>query len=472
MGSNPLALALAAALAAGGDRPPHTDLPRERRACSRARGEEAHDRRADGPGQPPGAARRPRGLAARASAPGDHVLVALSTSTASSSTTTPSAIRPATRSSAGLGTAWRLRGRRGRAYRMGGDEFCVLSTPRDDRCRSWSPEPPRAVASTATGSPSAAPTAVVTLPDGDRDAADALRIADQRMYAAEARAAARPPAARADDVLLRALREPPDLGATSPASPRSGAPSRPARAAAEDVERDPPGGRAARRRQDRDPRRHPRQARPARREDEWEFVQRHTLIGERIIAGRARAARASPARPLEPRALGRHAATRTAWPARHPARRADRRRLRRLRRDDHRAPLPRRPHAGGGARRARAAAPARSSTRSWSRLPRQRVVVASTSPSPPDSEGAPLPLDGAPQDPLALRARYCPAAMAAGTDALQRTPLYDRHVAAAPSRPVRALGDARLVQRHPSRAPGGAERRRPLRRLRTWASWR
>ena len=40
-------------------------------------------------------------------------------------------------------------------------------------------------------------------------------------------------------------------------------------------------------------------------ETEWAFMRRHTLIGERILHGRARAAPRGPAGALQPRALGR-----------------------------------------------------------------------------------------------------------------------------------------------------------------------
>ena len=51
-------------------------------------------------------------------------------------------------------------------------------------------------------------------------------------------------------------------------------------------------------------------------DDEWEFIRQHTLIGQRILAGRPVAEGRRPDRPLDPRELGRHAATRTVSPAR------------------------------------------------------------------------------------------------------------------------------------------------------------
>ena len=98
---------------------------------------------------------------------------------------------------------------------------------------------------------------------------------------------------------------------------------------------------------------------------EWGFMRQHTIIGERILsAAPALRPRGAP-RALEPRALGRHGLPGRARRRGDPARRARGRRLRRLRRDDHRPPLPP-PHRP--ARRALpscAAAPGRSSTRAW-----------------------------------------------------------------------------------------------------------
>ena len=84
---------------------------------------------------------------------------------------------------------------------------------------------------------------------------------------------------------------------------------------------------------------------PARSRGGVGFMRQHTIIGERIL-GAAPALARSRARPLQPRALGRQRLPRRAGRRRDPARRADRRRLRRLRRDDLRPPLPRRRRPG------------------------------------------------------------------------------------------------------------------------------
>ena len=86
------------------------------------------------------------------------------------------------------------------------------------------------------------------------------------------------------------------------------------------------------------------------------FMRRHTLIGERIVAERARARRRRRADPLEPRALGRRRLSRRARRRRDPARLPDRVRLRRVLGDDRRSHIPAGDVAG---RRTRRAAPQR-----------------------------------------------------------------------------------------------------------------
>ena len=98
-----------------------------------------------------------------------------------------------------------------------------------------------------------------------------------------------------------------------------------------------------------------------------------------------------PARALEPRALGRRAATPTGWPASAiPLGLADRRRLRRLRRDGLQAPVPRgmRTSAAAVVRAARAA-PAPSSTPAWSRPSRLSCAIAWTPACPAQASRPP-----------------------------------------------------------------------------------
>ncbi len=69
-------------------------------------------------------------------------------------------------------------------------------------------------------------------------------------------------------------------------------------------------------------------------EDEWGFVRRHTVIGERILGSAPVLGRGREDRPLDPRALGRNGLPRPARRNRDPARSPDHLRLRRLRRHD------------------------------------------------------------------------------------------------------------------------------------------
>ena len=95
-------------------------------------------------------------------------------------------------------------GRAGSAYRMGGDEFCVLAPA------AAAPEVLRlaslALCETGEGFRVRASRGTVALPHDARDAAAALRIADRRMYADKDRSAGSP-AQQSRDVLLRAMAE-------------------------------------------------------------------------------------------------------------------------------------------------------------------------------------------------------------------------------------------------------------------------
>ena len=288
-----------------------------------------------------------------------------STSTASSTTTTPSGTRPATRCS----SAWAASSpphvaRPGRAYRMGGDEFCVLLGRRrgaDALARRRLRRPGRA----RRGLRDRRVLRRVSVPGrGDRPGGGAApgRPAHVRPQALRP-GLGRPPEPRR----AAARRWPsatPSCATTSTTSPRS--PPGRARGWASTTRTSragPPRRRAARRRQDRDPRRDPAQARPARRARVGVHAPPH--------ADR-RAHRRSP-RPRCAASPGSSAPATSAGTARgypdgagrrgHPARRADRRRVRRLRRDGHRPALPAarcpRPRRWPSC----AAAPGRSSTR-------------------------------------------------------------------------------------------------------------
>ena len=108
-----------------------------------------------------------------------------STSTASSATTTASATAPATRCSSGWARALAAAvAGRGAAYRLGGDEFCVLldgaSAREDDRVAR---RPRRRSPSTAAASSSPPRCGVVNLPHDADNVSAALNLADERMYA-------------------------------------------------------------------------------------------------------------------------------------------------------------------------------------------------------------------------------------------------------------------------------------------------
>ena len=80
-------------------------------------------------------------------------------------------------------------------------------------------------------------------------------------------------------------------------------------------------------------------------DQEWEFMRRHTIVGERIVASATSLQRCRAARPLLARALGRGRLSGRPGRRGDPARRACHRGLRRLRRDDDHA------RTGAGCRR-------------------------------------------------------------------------------------------------------------------------
>ena len=95
---------------------------------------------------------------------------------------------------------------RGRAYRLGGDEFCVLAPVGPE-----GPEATVAIAQAALSEEGAgfhidASHGTVLLPEDTRDAEEALRIVDQRMYANK-RSGRRSADQQSKDVLIRALHE-------------------------------------------------------------------------------------------------------------------------------------------------------------------------------------------------------------------------------------------------------------------------
>jgi diguanylate cyclase (GGDEF)-like protein len=172
----------------------------------------------------------------------------------------------------------------GRAYRMGGDEFCALLRPRLARAEVVSAHAAAALRERGEGFDIGSSHGFVVLPREATDPAEALRLADQRMYAQKhgGRTSA---GHQSRDVLLRALAERnPDLGAhLSTVAELAVAVARKLGLTPAEVEQvrhaadlhdvgkvaipdailDKPGPLDA---------------------DEWAFMRRHTIIGERIVA--------------------------------------------------------------------------------------------------------------------------------------------------------------------------------------------
>jgi two-component system cell cycle response regulator len=172
---------------------------------------------------------------------------------------------------------------RGTAYRMGGDEFCIVVCVPEAETEAVLEAAAHSLVEQGQGFSITAAHGGVRLTEGAPSASDALRLADQRMYAnkQEARVSARE---QSTQVLLRALSERyPELGlhATGVAdlaeavASELGLPEREVAnarltAALHDI------GKVA----------IPDAilAKPGRLdEDEWAFIRRHTLIGERIL---------------------------------------------------------------------------------------------------------------------------------------------------------------------------------------------
>ena len=94
---------------------------------------------------------------------------------------------------------------RGTAYRMGGDEFCVLAPTRDD-LDEFSARCAAALATQGDGFTITAAHGAVLLPQEGRDSSTALALADARMY--RHKNAGRPPAAhQSADVLMAVVSE-------------------------------------------------------------------------------------------------------------------------------------------------------------------------------------------------------------------------------------------------------------------------
>jgi diguanylate cyclase (GGDEF)-like protein len=173
---------------------------------------------------------------------------------------------------------------RGEAFRMGGDEFCALFRPGGQVAAPIVAGAAGALSEQGEAFRIGCSYGAITLPREAADAAEAVRIADQRMYAHKHSRRA-PAEAQSKDVLLQAMAERhPELGhhssvvadlarATAASLGLSDEEVRTVELAAElhDV------GKVA------VPESILNKPGPL-DDDEWEFIRRHTLIGERIIA--------------------------------------------------------------------------------------------------------------------------------------------------------------------------------------------
>ncbi len=176
----------------------------------------------------------------------------------------------------------RCAGRDGRAYRMGGDEFCVLLSPPDELLLA---DCAQALSARGEGFEVSCSTGAVRLPAEASTSPVALRIADQRLYANKRSGR---PSARQEtrEVMLRIL------AARDPASTlHASTVADLAECVAQTLGLEPEAAEQVR---------HAAELhdvgkiaipdeilrkRGALTPEEWEFIRRHTLIGERIING-------------------------------------------------------------------------------------------------------------------------------------------------------------------------------------------
>jgi diguanylate cyclase (GGDEF)-like protein len=95
---------------------------------------------------------------------------------------------------------------RGEAYRMGGDEFCILLDDRDGEAESVRARAAQALADHGLGFDVSASHGAVRLPAEAKTPAEALQVADQRLYRQKSGRAGSP-RIQARDVLMRVLHE-------------------------------------------------------------------------------------------------------------------------------------------------------------------------------------------------------------------------------------------------------------------------
>jgi two-component system, cell cycle response regulator len=172
----------------------------------------------------------------------------------------------------------------GRAYRLGGDEFCVLATLDRAAPETLLVETSAALWETGEGFTIGSSRGSIVLPDETADPAEAIRIADQRMYA-QKNTRPRSPRRQTIDVLLRTLQErEPRLGShvqgvvdlAVALGRRIGLDAEDLDVVARGAELHDLGKMAV-------PDAILRKPGPL-NEQEWEVMRTHTLIGERILA--------------------------------------------------------------------------------------------------------------------------------------------------------------------------------------------
>jgi diguanylate cyclase (GGDEF)-like protein len=175
-------------------------------------------------------------------------------------------------------------GDRGEAFRMGGDEFCALFTAGQDVREADVRGAAEALSEHGEGFAIGCSYGAIVLPREAGDAAAALRIADQRMYA-QKHAGRMSAGNQSKEVLLRALSERnPELGShLSGVADLAEATARSLGLRADEIEQ----VRHAAELHDVGKVAVPDEIlnKPGPLDDvEWEFIRRHTVIGERIIS--------------------------------------------------------------------------------------------------------------------------------------------------------------------------------------------
>jgi two-component system, cell cycle response regulator len=75
----------------------------------------------------------------------------------------------------------------GHAYRIGGDEFCILLAGDEQQCRAGQAEAAAALNDAVEAFTVGACSGYVLIPSEAKDAAEAMKRADRRLYAAKSR---------------------------------------------------------------------------------------------------------------------------------------------------------------------------------------------------------------------------------------------------------------------------------------------